>query len=164
MEVIPGGLKFAVTASAPAIVTVQVGVVPEHAPPQLTKLPAVTFAVSVTVLPCAKGVLHVPGQLIPAGVLVTVPLPPAMVTLNVSGGPLVKVAVTDWLPFIATVQAPFPLQAPPQPLNTDPLLAVAVNVTLVPLLNPALHVLPQEIPAGLLLTVPAPLPASVTVS
>ncbi|HZU42556.1 MAG TPA: hypothetical protein VE994_07795 [Terriglobales bacterium] len=66
--------------------------------------------------------------------------------------------------FIATVQAPLPLHAPLQPAKTDPALAVAVSVTVVPLLKVALQVLPQEIPAGLLVTVPVPLPPGVTVS
>ncbi|PYV45609.1 MAG: hypothetical protein DMG95_00100 [Acidobacteria bacterium] len=40
-------------------------------------------AVSVTGLASGKSAVHVPGQLIPAGVLVTVPLPaPAVVTVS----------------------------------------------------------------------------------
>lgn len=75
----------AVTASAALIVTVHVGVVPEHAPLQFAKPPTVTFAVSVTTVPWANDELHVPGQLIPDGVLVTVPVPPPdIVTPNFS--------------------------------------------------------------------------------
>src|SRR3989442_12917995 len=75
-----------------------------------------------------------------------------------------KVAVTDWAAFIVTTQLPVPLHpAPLQPLNADPLAGVAVKVTDVPLTKAALHVVPQLIPAGLLVTFPPPLPASVTV-
>src|SRR5216684_2353720 len=76
----------------------------------------------------------------------------------------INVAVTDWAAFIVTTQLPVPLHpAPLQPLNADPLAGVAVNVTDVPLANNALHVTPQSMPAGLLLTAPLPLPAFVTV-
>src|SRR2546422_852650 len=75
-----------------------------------------------------------------------------------------KVAVTDWAAFIVTTQIPVPLHpAPLQPLNTDPLAGTADNVTDVPMTNDALHVAPQIIPAGLLVTVPPPLPVLVTV-
>src|SRR2546427_247532 len=75
-----------------------------------------------------------------------------------------KVAVTDWAAFIVTTQLPVPLHpAPLQLPNTDPLAGTAVKVTCVPLANAALHMAPQSIPAGLLATVPLPLPAFVTV-
>ena len=50
------------------------------------------IAVSVTMVPPAKFAMQVVGQLIPAGMLVTVPLPvPVSATVR---GKLVKVAVT----------------------------------------------------------------------
>lgn len=63
-----------------------------------------------------------------------------------------------------TVQVVVPVQAPLHPPNFAPLVGVAVRVTEVPLENMALQVLPQLIPAGLLVTVPVPLPERVTVS
>lgn len=105
-------------------------------------------------------------QLIPAGLLVTVPLAdPAMVVCKVNVSLLaLKVAVTDVLAFMVTVQLPVPLQPPPlQPAKTDPLDGVVVRVTEVPLLNDAEQVLPQMIPSGVLVTVPLPVPALVTV-
>ena len=59
-----------------------------------------------------------------------------------------------------------PVQAPLQPANTLLPLTRAVNVTTVPLVNALLHVLPQLMPAGLLVTVPLELsePFRVTVS
>jgi hypothetical protein len=59
---------------------------------------------------------------------------------------------------------PVPLQAPPQPVKLEPAAAVAVKVTVVPCVNEAAQVAPQSIPAGELVTVPAPEPAFETVS
>jgi hypothetical protein len=50
-----------------------------------------------------------------------------------------------------------------QPANVDPADGVAVNVTVVPLMKVELQVAPQSIPPGLLVTVPCPTPALVTV-
>jgi hypothetical protein len=60
------------------------------------------------------------------------------------------------------LHVPVPLHAPDQPENVDPVLGVAVSVMEVPAAKPALHVWPQLIPDGALLTVPEPLPASTT--
>ncbi len=74
-------------------------------------------------------------------------------------------AVTLVSPPIVTTQVPTPLHPPPlQPAKVAPLAAVGVSVTLWPNWKPALQVEPQEIPAGLEVTVPrlAPLPALLT--
>ena len=64
-----------------------------------------------------------------------------------------------------TVHVPVPVQPPPlQPLNVDPAVGAAVKVTAVPLANAAEHVAPQEMPAGVLVTVPIPAPVLLTVS
>jgi hypothetical protein len=55
-----------------------------------------------------------------------------------------------------------PVHAPPQPAKVLPLVATAVSVTLVPDVRLAEQVLPQEIPAGLLVRVPDPVPLLVT--
>jgi hypothetical protein len=121
--------------------------------------------VSVTAVPLAKLALHVAPQLIPAGLLVTVPEPvPAVCTVSVSVGVILNVAVTELAAVSVTLQAPVPVQAPDHPANVDPALAVGVSVTAVPLAKPALHVVGQLIPAGLLVTVPEPVPAVCTVS
>lgn len=85
--------KVAVTEIAPVIVTLQLAV-PAHAPVQLTKVPPLAgVSVNATAVPCAKVALHVfvvelpvglgVEQLIPAGLLVTVPVPPpAVVTVS----------------------------------------------------------------------------------
>ncbi|CDH44882.1 hypothetical protein BN874_20002 [Candidatus Contendobacter odensis Run_B_J11] len=49
------------------------------------------------------------------------------------------------------------------PAKVEPLATVAVRVTVVPLLNLAEQVAPQLIPAGLVITVPEPVPALPTV-
>ena len=76
----------------------------------------------------------------------------------------VNVAVTETSLVNVTLQVPVPVQAPDQPANVEPAFGAAVSVTMVPLVKLALHVAPQSIPAGLLVTVPAPVPALWTVT
>jgi hypothetical protein len=157
--------KVAVTVVAAVSVTVQVPV-PLQPPVQPVKVePVAGAADSVTTVPVVKEVEHVAPQEMPAGVLVTVPLPlPVLVTVSAKAV-CMKVAVTVWAPFIVTAHVPTPVQPPPlQPANVEPAAGVAVKVTAVPLVKPAAHVAPQEMPAGVLVTVPAPAPAFVTVS
>src|SRR2546427_401730 len=99
----------------------------------------------------------------PAGLLLTVPLPlPVLVTVRVYSW--VKLALKACAALIVKTHAPVPLHpAPLQPVNTEPLAGAAVKVTDVPLANEALHVAPQSMPAGLLVSVPLPLPVFVTV-
>src|ERR1700751_3041258 len=78
--------------------------------------------------------------------------------------PSVNVAVTEASLVNVTLQAPVPVHAPDQPANVEPALGAAVSVTMAPLVKLALHVVPQSIPAGLLVTVPAPVPAFCTFS
>ena len=69
----------------------------------------------------------------PAGELVTVPVPaPAGTTVNDSVGARVNEADTVVTDDIVTLQAPVPVQAPPQPANTEPETGVAVRLTEVP--------------------------------
>ena len=73
------------TVVAAETVTVQ-GPAPAQPPPlqPVNVEPAAGAAVSVTAVPLAKLVEHVAPQVIPAGELVTVPLPvPAVVTVRV---------------------------------------------------------------------------------
>jgi hypothetical protein len=76
-------LKVAVTESLLlALIVTEQDPVPEQAPPQPAKIdPAAGVAASFTDVPAGKFELHVCPQLIPDGVLKTVPLPvPEMVT------------------------------------------------------------------------------------
>src|SRR5438094_8434832 len=101
----------------------------------------------------------------PAGELVTVPLPvPALLTVSAKLGRL-KVAVTVVAVETVTTQVPVPEHPPPlQPLKVEPAAGLAVNVTAVPLVKLAEQVTPQLIPTGALVTVPLPVPALLTVS
>jgi hypothetical protein len=101
----------------------------------------------------------------PAGLLATEPLPvPAFVTLSCTGSS-VNVAVTDLAALIDSVQVVVaPVQAPLQPVKLEPAPATAVSVTLAPLTKLNWHVAPQSMPAGLLETEPAPVPAVATES
>jgi hypothetical protein len=67
-------------------------------------------------VPFAKAALHVPGQLIPLGLLLTVP-DPLGVTLIWSIGSAVKVAVTELVAVIAIEQVLAPVHPPLQPVN-----------------------------------------------
>ena len=70
-----------------------------------------------------------------------------------------KFAVTVWSAFIVTVHAPVPLQPPPlQPVNVEPPVEAAVRATVLPIGKSAAQTVPQEMPLGLLVTVPVPLP------
>lgn len=60
------------------------------------------------------------------------------------------------------VTAPLVQPEPVQPAKVEPVAGVALKVTGVPLLYNAEQVLPQLIPAGVLVTVPLPVPALVT--
>ena len=102
-------------------------------------------------------------QLIPAGALVTVPVPaPASVRFNVFA--VSKSALTDCAAFMVTVHVPVPEQsAPVHPLKTQPPLGTAVSVT-VGALKVKVQVAPQLMPDGLLVMRPVPGPVLVTVS
>jgi len=158
-------VKVAVTVVAAETVTTH-DPVPEQPPPlQPVKVePAAGVAVNVTAVPLAKLAEQLAPQLIPAGELVTVPLPvPALLTVSAKLG-RAKVAVTVVAALRVTVQAPVPEQPPPlQPVKVEPAAGVAVSVTVVPLVKLAAQVAPQVIPAGLLVTVPVPVPALETV-
>jgi len=75
------------------------------------------------------------------------------------------VAVTEVAAFTVTVQVPVPEQPLPlQPVKVEPAAGTAVKVTAAPFVNEAEHVAPQEMPAGLLVTVPLPAPVEETAS
>src|SRR5256885_17142292 len=98
----------------------------------------------------------------PAGALVTVPLPvPALVGVSAKVG-VVKVAVTERAALMVTEQeAAVPVHAPLQPLKVEPAAGVAVNGNGVALGKGAEHGGPQEITTRALVTVPLPVPALV---
>ena len=78
---------------------------------------------------------------------------------------VVNVAVTDCAWVMLTTHVVFvPVQAPLHPVKVAPDKGDAVRVTLIPAINEALQVLPQLMPAGLLVTRPLPLPLSETVN
>jgi len=110
--------------------------VPEQPPPlqPLKVEPAAGAAVSVTAVPLGKLAEQVAPQVMPAGELVTVPLPvPALLTVRVKVCG-VKVAVTVVAPETVTVQAPVPVHPPPlQPAKVELTFGVAASVTTVPL-------------------------------
>jgi hypothetical protein len=153
-----GDAKVAVTVVALVGVTVQVPV-PEQPPPdQPTKTaPPVGVAVRTIALPDGKLAEQLVPHAMPAGALVTPPLPrPARTTVSVTDAGA-KVALTVVAVVSINTQVPVPEHpAPDQPVKTEPAAGVAVSVRLVPDGKGAEHVLPQLIPAGELATVPLP--------
>lgn len=126
------GVKVAVTFTAElAMVNEQVPV-PLQAPlqPENTK-PEAGVAVRVTALPELKLAEQLAVQLMPAGLLTTVPEP---LKVRFTGkGVRVKLAATDCAALMVTVQVPVPAQpAPLQPAKVDPAAATAFRVTEVP--------------------------------
>ncbi len=88
-----------------------------------------------------------------------------VVVVVVVGGVWLKVAVTAVSALTVTVQLPDPEQPPPlQPAKVEPAPVVAVIVTWLPEVKSAEHVEPQSIPAGVLVTVPEPLPGFATLT
>lgn len=113
--------------------------------------------------------MQVEPQSRPVGLLPTVPVPlPALFTASVCMTTVfaVNVALTvSSLPAGVSwqVKALVAMQLPPEkPAKTEPAAGVAVSVTGAPWLNGCAHVEPQSMPGGLLLTLPEPVPASVT--
>ncbi len=98
--------KVAVTELAALNMMLQVAF-PVHPPLQLEKTSLVAgVALSVTCVFCGKLAEHVAGQLIPAGLLVTVPVPvPAMVTDMVTFEPGGGLATTPRQPARARVNS-----------------------------------------------------------
>ena len=160
------GAKVAVTVVAALNVTTQAPV-PEQAPPPhpVNVEPAAAAAVRVTLLPLAKLEEQAAPQLMPAGELVTLPLPvPERLTLSETGCS-VNVAVTLVAALNVTTQAPVPKQPPPpHPVNVESAAAAAVRETLLPLAKFEEQAAPQLMPAGELVTLPLPVPERLTLS
>ncbi len=79
--------------------------------------------------------MQVTPQLMPAGLLVTVPDPvgeTVKVNCGGGGGAVLKVAVTFLAELIVTLHAPVPAQTPPHPANTEPAAGAAAKLTIVP--------------------------------
>src|SRR5215475_1107636 len=160
-------VKLAVTAWSAVIVKLHVVPWPAQAPvqPANTELP-VAIAFSVIEVPLVNVLVQSGGQLIPRAGAETMPVPPGFVAWTVTVRVTIRtnVAVTDLGALIVTVQELLcPLQSPPQPMKTELVSAVAVSVTVVPVLNPAEQAVPQLIPAGLDTTRPLPVPLAETV-
>jgi hypothetical protein len=161
--------KVAVTELAAVTVTAQAAA-PVQAPVQLAKvLPVAGVSVSVTAVLGEKFAVQVPvegvAQLIPAGLLVTVPEPPPAVA-TVKGMPPLKSAPTVAAAVSVRLHAALPEQLPVQLLKEKLVPGVSLKVTCVFGAKAAVQVVvvvgEQLIPAGLLVTVPSPTNATVS--
>src|SRR5262245_11048668 len=171
---VPVSSKFAVTIVFAVSVSVH-GVGEAGHPPPLQPVKnavGVPVAVKITGVPDGNIFEQAAPQAIPAGELLTVPpaaAVPVLTTVSVRGAGgttvAVKVAVTVTGPETVTAQEPVPLQPPPlQPAKVEPAAGAAVSVTTVPGANGVLQVGGHAMPAGLLVTVPEPVPAIATAS
>jgi hypothetical protein len=101
----------------------------------------------------------------PIGADVTVPMPVPVLAIVSVWDVSVKVAVTDLACVTETTHVAVPEHpAPVHPVKIDPVAGVAPSVTSVSYSKLAEQVGPQSTPAGVDVTVPAPLPAFVTAS
>jgi len=131
-----------------------------------------SFAVgdSITSAPSGSDSLQSGSHEIPAGLLVTLPLPsPSRVTVSTCSpggmGAAVKRAVIAVSLRTVTRQGLVPSHPPPlQPVKVAPVTAVATNLIGVPRLTLVRHAPPQSIPDCWLMIRPAPSPAFRTVT
>lgn len=148
-------MNVAPTVFAAVIVTEQIPV-PEQAPVHpLNRLPADGVAVSVTCVPALKAAWQLVPQLMPRGLLLTLPLPDWLtLSTKVDGA---KVTDTDFEAVRLTEHAvPLLLVHPDQPMTPLPVDGVAVRVTVDPVAKLAAQTEPQLIPAGELVREPLP--------
>jgi hypothetical protein len=119
---------------------------------------------TVPVVPAVPVSVKPNTALLPGEVTTVEGLPGA--TVIITGELLLNVAATVTAALTVTVHVPVPGHpaTPLQPAKVDPFAGVAVSVTTWPLAKLAEHVAAggQTIPAGLLVTVPVPVPASFT--
>lgn len=159
-------LKLAVTCWLALSVRLQVGLLPLQPPVHPAKDEfAAAVSVSVTWVPLVKLVLQVGAQLIPPGLLATVPAPASVTVSTTAFWMALKLAVTCWLALSVNMQVGLlPLQPPVHPANEEFAAAASVRAIEVPLAKLALQEGAHVMPAGLLLTVPPPAPVAWTVS
>lgn len=118
---------------------------------------------SVTTVPLGNVSAQSDPQLIPAGFELTAPAPAPLrltVSANVvrSNRAVIVVSAAS-----VTVHGLVPVHPPPvQPANNEPLTGAAVSVTVVPLGYVSAQSVPQLMPAGLDVTLPAPVPVRAT--
>jgi hypothetical protein len=128
---------------------------------------AAGVAASVTWVLLAKFAVQVVGQLIPAGMLVTLPdpVPDRVIVRAALDGMALKAALTDVAAVMASVQVlVVPLHAPLHPAKVYPEAGVAVSVTLVFWSKLEVQVEGQLILVGALVTVPVAVVGPVTVN
>ena len=120
-------------------------------------------AVRVTVVPPAKDLVQKFEQLGAAGLNETVPLPERVNSIVTSNGAAAaNPADTLAAAVIVTTQLPVPVHAPDQPVKVELPVGVAVRVTVVPWVKVSEQSVPQEMPAGLEVIVPVPVPVLLT--
>ena len=121
--------------------------------------PAAGVATRATTVPRLNDAEQVLPQLRPAGLLVTIPVPvPTVETATVKSCAGWRLNVAAQVESAFRVIEPLVQPEPLQPANVEPAAGVAIKVMIVQLLKAAEQVLPQLMPAGLLVTAPFPVP------
>ena len=106
--------------------------VPLQAPVQPSKVePAAGVAVRVTAVPNGKARVQVAPHVMPAGLLVTAPVPVPLRATVSTGLIAEKAAPAAVAAVMVREQVPVPLHAPVQPVKVEPAAGVAVSVTAV---------------------------------
>ena len=124
-----GGTNVAVTDRDEFMVMEQPPV-PLQAPDQPMNADVLELANTETTVPWLNIAEHVIPQSIPAGLDVTVPIPAPDLPTDKVRSRSVNVAVTLLAAVIETVQGVVPVRTPPDhPVNVEPVLGDAVNVT-----------------------------------
>jgi hypothetical protein len=160
-------IKVALTLRSEVSVTTQFPI-PTQPPPlqPMKEEPLAALAESVTTVPFGKVFEQVPGQMIPAGELSTVPWPVPCRDTESVGKTLVNIAATVVFAFKVRTQVPTPVHGPLHPAKLELGSANAVRVTMVPgrkfAIQPVGFELEQSIPGGTLVTVPVPVPERFT--
>src|SRR4029453_15927255 len=116
-----------VAVTVVAALSVMVQVAGQLLPTQPVKVePGAGTAVKVTAVPLANAAEHVAPHVIPAGLLVTVPVPPPVLATVSVKLCTAKVAVTVVAALSATLQVPVPVQPPPlHPVKVEPAAGAA---------------------------------------
>ncbi|HEY2920706.1 MAG TPA: hypothetical protein VGK77_17115 [Candidatus Binatia bacterium] len=127
-------------------------------PVNVESAPAVAF--KVTTVPLSNNAEQVGPQLIPAGVLITLPLPVPFLVRDRENFVWELSELNVALQVLATSIIIFPVlhPVPLQLAKVEPAPGVADRLVSVPFVNDAEQVLPQLMPEGLLVTVPLPVP------
>ncbi len=155
-QLMPAGLEVTVPAPVPAVATVSAAAALQARPLQTSAAAQAIGALHSRQASASKS---------PQVRSAVAPVHDEAPAVHSSTHTPAKVAVTVVVVLAVTVQPPVPEQPPPdQPVKVEPAAGLAASWTTVPARNASLQSGPQAIPAGVEVTVPAPVPVLATVT